>query len=178
MPTLTSSRRSRVMRVATVIGLTMALAIPAMAAADTGTGGISILPASSRGATITVAPTATLTAGVLVTLRVSVVCDPLVNEWDPSAPPSEAGFVEGGGGQVIQSAKKAIAAGSGELYGRTVVCDGRTVNAFDIPITSQTVPFRKGDAVAGASLGICDLNCSGFASAASGPTVIKLVATK
>ena len=87
------------------------------------------------------------------------------------------GDIPGIGGttaQVVQAAsKRAIAAGESS-GGGTFVCDGSTVNPLDITVVSQTVPFRKGTAVVGVQLHICNADCSGFGYRSTGPILVTL----
>jgi hypothetical protein len=131
-------------------------------------------PAAVRTApTLTVSPNVTLLGGVLATIHVDAVCQPMPSEWDPSVDPT-IGHSEGTTAQVIQAvSKKAIAAGESS-GGGTFVCDGSTVNSLDIPVVSQTVPFRKGTAVIGVQLQICNADCSGSGYRSTGPILSTL----
>jgi hypothetical protein len=136
---------------------------------------ITIPPAAAfrTAPTLTVSPNVTLIGGVLAVIHVDVVCQPMPSEWDPSVDPT-VGHSEGTSAQVIQAAsKKAIAAGQGD-GGGTFVCDGVTVNSLDIPVVSQTVPFRKGTAVIGVQLQICNADCSGGGYRSTGPILATL----
>ena len=117
--------------------------------------------------------TVELVGGVVATVHVDVVCDPMPSEWDPEADPT-AGHSEGTTAQVVQAvSKRAIAAGE-SAGGGTFVCDGSTVNPLDITVVSQTVPFKKGTAVVGVQLHICNVDCSGFGSRSTGPILVTL----
>jgi hypothetical protein len=117
---------------------------------------------------VTVSPTVKLVAGVVATIHVDVVCDPMPSEWDPSIDPTR-GHSEGTRAQVVQAAsKKAIAAGETD-GGGLFVCDGSTVNPLDLTVVSQTVPFRKGDAAIGVQLQICNDDCSSSGYRSTGP---------
>jgi hypothetical protein len=137
---------------------------------------ITIPPAAAvRSApTLTVSPNVTLLGGVLVTVHVDVVCQPMPSEWDPSVDPT-IGHSEGTSAQVIQAAsKRAIASGQSDGFGSEFICDGSTVNSLDIPVVSQTVPFRKGTAVIGVQLQICNADCSGSGYRSTGPILATL----
>ena len=122
---------------------------------------------------LTVSPTAKLVGGVVATVHVDVVCDPMPSEWDPNVDPT-AGHSEGTTAQVVQAAsKRAIAAGESS-GGGTFVCDGSTVNPLDIPVVSQTVPFKKGTAVVGVQLQVCNADCSGSGYRSTGPILVTL----
>ena len=122
---------------------------------------------------VTVSPTVKLVAGVVATIHVDVVCDPMPSEWDPSIDPTR-GHSEGTTAQVVQAAsKKAIAAGETD-GGGLFVCDGSTVNPLDLSVVSQTVPFRKGVAVVGVQLQICNDDCSGGGYRSTGPIPVTL----
>jgi hypothetical protein len=136
---------------------------------------ISIPPAASyrTAPRITVSPNVILVGDVLATIHVDVVCDPMPSEWDPSTDPT-VGHSEGTSAQVIQAvSKKAIAAGEG-WGGGTFVCDGSTINPLDIPVVSQTVPFKKGTAVIGVQIQICNADCSGSGYTSTGPMTATL----
>jgi hypothetical protein len=122
---------------------------------------------------LTVSPNATLVGNVVATIHVDVVCDPMPSEWDPNVDPT-VGHSEGTSAQVVQAAsKKAIAAGQAS-GGGTFVCDGSTVNPLDISVVSQTVPFRKGTAVIGVQLQICNADCSASGYRSTGPLAVTL----
>jgi hypothetical protein len=136
---------------------------------------ISIPPAAAfRSAPqVTVSPNIKLVGGVLATVHVDVVCDPMPSEWDPEADPT-VGHSEGTTAQVVQAvSKRAIAAGESS-GGGTFVCDGSTVNPLDISVVSQTVPFKKGTAVVGVQLQICNADCSGGGYRSTGPILVTL----
>jgi hypothetical protein len=149
------------------------LATAGTVAADTTP--ITIPPAAAiRSAPrITVAPNVKLVGSVVATIHVDVVCDPMPSEWDPSVDPT-IGHSEGTTAQVVQAvSKKAIAAGQSS-GGGMFVCDGSTVNPLDISVVSQTVPFRKGTAVIGVQLQICNADCSGSGYRSTGPIAVTL----
>ena len=157
---------------ATLAALLLAASVGTVAADTTP---ITIPPAAAvRSAPqLTVSLTAKLVGGVVATVHVDVVCDPMPSEWDPYADPT-AGHSEGTTVQVVQAAsKRAIAAGQSS-GGGTFVCDGSTVNPLDIPVVSQTVPFKKGTAVVGVQLHICNADCSGSGFRSTGPILVTL----
>jgi hypothetical protein len=122
---------------------------------------------------LSVAPTVKLVGGVVATIHVDVVCDPMPSEWDPAIDPTR-GHSEGLRAQVVQAAsKKAIAAGETDAGG-LFVCDGSTVNPLDLTVVSQTVPFRKGVGVIGVQLQICNDDCSGGGYRSTGPIQVTL----
>jgi hypothetical protein len=151
------------------------LAISTIAtSAATGGGGIPGAASSGTAPRVTIGATSSLVAGVIVNVRVDVVCDPLPSPFDPSIDPA-AGHSEGFFVQVVEAvSKKAIAQGETDGFGELLVCDGSAVNSFVIPITTQTVPFTKGAAAAGAEVQICNADCSNFGYRATGPVVIKI----
>ena len=167
-------QRSRfsIISAATLATLLLAASVGTVAADTTP---ISIPPAAAvRSAPqLTVSPNVKLIGGVLATVHVDVVCDPMPSKWDPSVDPT-VGHSEGTTAQVIQAvSKRAIAAGESS-GGGTFVCDGSTVNPLDIPVVSQTVPFRKGTAVVGVQLHICNADCSGSGFRSTGPILVTL----
>jgi hypothetical protein len=166
-------QRSRIPIVSAAVMATLLLAatVGTVAAAEP----ITIPPAAAfrTAPQITVSPNVTLIGNVLATIHVDVVCDPMPSEWDPNIDPT-VGHSEGTTAQVVQAAgKKAIAAGQG-FGGGTFVCDGSTVNPLDISVVSQTVPFRKGTAVIGVQLQICNDDCSGSGYRSTGPMTATL----
>jgi hypothetical protein len=168
-------QRSRIRLIsAAALAIGLVLASVGTAAADSSP--VTIPPAAAVRAapTLTVSPNVTLLGGVLATIHVGVICQPMPSEWDPSVDPT-IGHSEGTTAQVIQAAsKKAIAAGQASGGGGDFVCDGSTVNSLDIPVVSQTVPFRKGTAVIGVQLQICNADCSGSGYRSTGPILVTL----
>lgn len=159
---------------ATMLAITLLAASIGVASADTGPG-ISIPPAAAfrTAPRITVSPKVPLVGGVVANIHVDVVCDPMPSEWDPSIDPTR-GHSEGTSAQVVQAAsKKAIAAGQAD-GGGLFVCDGSTVNPLDIAVVSQTVPFKKGTAVIGVQVQICNDDCSGSGYRSTGPIEVTL----
>jgi hypothetical protein len=167
-------QRSRIPIVSAALAAVLLVASVGTVAAESTP--ITIPPAAAvrTAPTLTVSPNVTLLGGVLATVHVDVVCDPMPSEWDPSVDPT-VGHSEGTSAQVIQAAsKKAIAAGQGDGFGGEFVCDGSTINSLDIPVVSQTVPFRKGTAVIGVQLQICNADCSGSGYRSTGPILATL----
>jgi hypothetical protein len=167
-------QRSRfpIISAATMATLLLAASVGTVAADTTP---ITIPPAGEfrTAPRLTVSPNIKLVGGVVATVHVDVVCDPMPSEWDPNADPT-AGHSEGTTAQVIQAvSKRAIAAGESS-GGGTFVCDGSTVNPLDTTVVSQTVPFRKGTAVVGVQLHICNADCSGSGFRSTGPIMVTL----
>jgi hypothetical protein len=168
-------QRSRI-PIVSAVALAVGLLVASVGTVAADSAPVTIPPAAAvRSApTLTVSPNVTLLGGVLATIHVDVVCQPMPSEWDPSVDPT-IGHSEGTSGQVIQAvSKKAIAAGEGSGFGGEFVCDGSTVNSLDIPVVSQTVPFRKGMAVIGVQLQICNADCSGSGYRSTGPILATL----
>ncbi len=167
-------QRSRLSMVSagTLATLLVAASVGTVAADTTS---ITIPPAAAfrTAPQLTVSPSVKLVGGVVATVHVDVVCDPMPSEWDPSVDPT-VGHSEGTTAQVVQAAsKRAIAAGESS-GGGAFVCDGSTVNPLDIPIVSQTVPFKKGTAVVGVQLQVCNADCSGYGYRGTGPILVTL----
>jgi hypothetical protein len=157
---------------ATLATLLLVASVGSVAAANEP---ITIPPAAAvrTAPRLTVSPSVKLVGSVVATIHVDVVCDPMPSEWDPSVDPT-VGHSEGTRAQVVQAAsKKAIAAGQSD-GGGLFVCDGSTVNPLDIPVVTQTVPFRKGTAVIGVQLQICNADCSGGGYRSTGPIQVTL----
>ncbi len=117
-------QRSRfsIISAATLATLLLAASVGTVAADTTP---ISIPPAGEfrTAPRLTVSPSVKLVGGVVATVHVDVVCDPMPSEWDPYADPT-AGHSEGTTAQVVQAvSKRAIAAGESS-GGGTFVCDG------------------------------------------------------
>jgi hypothetical protein len=164
--------RFRIISAAMLATLLLAASVGTVAADTTP---VTIPPAGAfrTAPQLTVSPNVRLVGGVLAAVHVDVVCDPMPSEWDPSVDPT-VGHSEGTTVQVIQAvSKRAIAAGQSQ-GGGTFVCDGSTVNPLEIPVVSQTVPFKKGTAVVGVQLQICNADCSGFGSRSTGPVLVAL----
>jgi hypothetical protein len=166
------NHRGRLVLVATAA--LAVLAAPSAAFADT-TGGGSIPPAVSRDATISITSTA-LTARLIVTVGIDVVCQPFQSyDWDTGETvETTAGAIEGGGVVVLQAQGRTIASGTGDVVG-TAVCDGATVNHLSVPVVASTSPWRTGTAVLGASVFISDaasFNDADYAS--TGPITVRL----
>jgi hypothetical protein len=165
--------RSRILLSTAAMAITLVVAsVGTVAAAEP----ITIPPAATFGTepTVTVSPDVKLVGGVLATIHVDVVCDPMPSSSDPSIDPTK-GHSEGTRAQVIQAvSKKAIASGETNAFGGSFVCDGSTVNPMDISVISQSVPFRKGTAVIGVQVQICNDDCSGSGYTSSGPIVTAL----
>ncbi len=137
---------------------------------------ITIPPAAAvrTAPSLTVSPAVKLVGGVLATIHVDVVCDPMPSIFDPGIDPTK-GHSEGSSAQVIQAvSKKAIAAGESRAFGGSFICDGSTVNPIDLSVVSGSVPFRKGTAVIGVQLSICNDDCSGSGYTSTGPIVTTL----
>ena len=167
-------QRSRIPIVSAAMLATLLLAgsVGTVAAAEP----ITIPPAAAfRSAPqITVSPNVTLVGDVVATIHVDVVCEPMPSEWNPDIDPT-IGHSEGTSAQVVQAvSRKAIAAGQTSGGGGTFVCDGSTVNPLNISVVSQTVPFRKGTAVIGVQLQICNDDCSGGGYRSTGPIAVTL----
>lgn len=152
--------------------LMVAASVGTVAAADP----ITIPPAYAGGTqpTVTVSSDVKLVGGVLATIHADVVCDPMPSIWNPEIDPTK-GHSEGTFAQVIQApSKKAIAAGEARGFGDPFICDGSTVNPIDMSVVSQTVPFKKGQAVIGFQLQICNDDCSGYGYRSTGPIIATL----
>jgi hypothetical protein len=163
--------RFHIISAAALATLLLAASIGTVAADTTPT-----IPSAGESRTaprLTVSPNVKLVGGVVATVHVDVVCDPMPSEWDPNADPT-VGHSEGTTAQVVQAvSKRAIAAGESD-GGGTFVCDGSTVNPLDITVVSQTVPYRKGTAVVGVQLHICNVDCSGGGYRSTGPILVTL----
>jgi hypothetical protein len=165
--------RSRILLSTAAMAVTLLVASVGTAAAAEP---ITIPPAASvrTAPSVTVSPDVKLVGGVLATIHVDVVCDPMPSIWDPGIDPTK-GHSEGTRAQVIQAvSKKAIAAGETEGFGGSFVCDGSTVNPLDLSVISGSVPFRKGTAVIGVQVQICNDDCSGSGYTSTGPIVTTL----
>jgi hypothetical protein len=137
---------------------------------------VTIPPAAAFRAApqLTISPNVRLVGSVVATIHVDVVCDPMPSEWDPSIDPT-IGRSEGTSAQVVQAAsKKTIAAGQTSGGGELFTCDGSTVNPVDFSVVSQTVPFKKGTAVIGIQLQLCNADCSSSGYRSTGPVAVTL----
>jgi hypothetical protein len=123
--------------------------------------------------TITVAPTAQLSAHLLVAVSFQATCDPL------GAAPERSG----GGASIEQSVLhgSAIATGSGDFGfmadgSNLIVCDGAP-HSYDVQVVASPAgpPFRRGNAVVRASAFACVDSLFICAEGSSAWTVVHLV---
>ncbi len=114
---------------------------------------LSAAPASAATNTITIGP-ATLTARVLVTVPVIVVCDPLGTASDT--------FDQAVSVMVTQASGRAVATGQGGAEAISpqfiFTCDGVTQNhvVVDVLPSQGSPPFHGGPAIISASFGVFD----------------------
>jgi hypothetical protein len=143
-------------RLAAVSGLAAALAVG--------------VPASASAAvSMSIPDTAQLTAGILVTVPVTVTCGPY------ELPPSTSGLSL----TIRQAVKRQVATGTVSLGGFTgpafsLICDGvphvYSVNVLPSP---GSPPFRRGDAIADGR-GFAQAGCCTQDVGTVGPQVIRL----
>lgn len=168
--------RTRIRALALGGALLAGLALPAIASADT-TSGVTIPPAASRGATITLSPTVRITSKVMATAEISFVCEPFsVYDWETGETYlTTDGRMEGGTFTVVQAQGRSIASASADLFGGDVVCDGTTVQKRSISVLASTLPWKTGAAVAGASIYVIDPEGQSGDYASTGAMPVKLV---
>lgn len=157
--------------------LVATLAVPAAASADTTPGGVSIAPASSNGATISVSADVHVLSRVVATVEISFTCDPfLVYNWETGETvETTSGRLEYGTAAIVQASGRSIATGSADFYGGgDVLCDGATVHTRSVPIVASTMPWKPGGAVVGASIAVVDSTYQESDTASSGPVAVKL----
>ena len=150
------SRAGR-LRVAVIGGaLAAALCVPAVVNADT-TGGPSIPPAGSNGATISIDSVA-VSGKVVATVNVTFVCQPFeVFDWETGQTvKSTSGSIEDGGVTIYQAQGKVLDWGTNGVFGGLAVCDGSTANHLSIPVTPSVSPWKKGTAAVGAWVRLSD----------------------
>lgn len=159
-----------------VVALIAAIAIPGAALADTTGGPPAMQPATSRGATIVVDTSVTITAKAVATAHVVFVCNPFeVFDWQTGQTVlSTDGQMEDLQVEIIQASGKTLNWGLAEAFGGSVVCDGTTRHTADATIVPTNAPWKSGSAVIGASVSVAapDFQSSDFAS--SGPIQIRL----
>jgi len=126
-----------------------------------------VAPASASAAvTMSLPAQAELTAGVLVTVPVTVTCGPYEFEPDSS----------GLSVTIRQASKKAIARGSAFTggFGNFLTCDGAShVYAMNVLADTGGPPFKKGDAVVEA-FAFAQTSCCTSDSASVAAQVIRL----
>jgi hypothetical protein len=169
---LVGRRRGRLLLAAGA--LVAAFALPGGVSADTG-GTPSIGPASSRDATISVDSLA-VTGKVIVTARISVVCQPIQSyDWSTGETTETTdGSIESATLTILQAQGRTIDSGYAQ-WGGTAVCDGTTVNSYAVPVTASQSPWRNGAAVIGASVYIADrASFQDSDSASTGPLAVRL----
>jgi hypothetical protein len=126
--------------------LAVALAAPAIANADTGTP--QIQPAYSRDATLTI-DSISVVAKVIAKVNISVVCQPFETiDWETGQTVVSTTAEAGVSATILQAQGRTIAWGTGS-GGGSAVCDGTTVNHFEILVTAAVAPWRTGSAVIG-----------------------------
>jgi hypothetical protein len=166
--------RSR-LRALTLSGALLAcLALPAVASADTTN--LTIQPAASRGATITLDPNVRVTSKVVATVGITFKCDPfMVYDWETGETrPSTVGFLEGGQIVLVQASGRTVNTASIGLFGGEVVCDGTTVQSLTASIVASTAPWKSGAAVTGATVYVVDQDYQSSHYASTGAMSVKL----
>ena len=154
--------------------LAAALAMPLAASADT-TGGGSIPPAYSQGATINLGAVH-MVSKVLSTVDISFTCDPLeVFDWQTGTTTiTTDGRLDSANAFIVQASGKTIVATSGDAFGGDVLCDGSTVHSLTIQVVASAAPFKAGAAAAGARVSVADPSFQARDDASTGASTIKL----
>jgi hypothetical protein len=155
--------------------LSAALALPIGVSADT-TGGSSIQPAASNGATIAVDAVVHVMSRVVATVDISFTCDPIpvYDQESGTTTTSTSGRIEYGSAVIVQATGRSINSGSAEFSGGEVLCDGVAVYTRSIPIVASALPWKSGAAAAGGTVYITDATYQGSDYASSGPIAVKL----
>lgn len=160
---------------AVAVVLIAAIAVPAVALADTTGGTPTISAASSQGATIRIT-SVNVTGKVVATIHADFICQPIptfdwsTGQWETTT----QGQIEGASFVLLQAQGRTVASGVGDPGFGTVTCDGTTANHFSVPVTASVSPWKAGTAVAGASLYVIDRNMTGSDSASTGPVTVRL----
>ena len=108
--------------------------------------------------TLTISPSASLTAKVAATVSVSYTCPPVV---DPMTGMSESNLLSSLYVQVVQKQGKVVAHGSGFSNG-TAICDNTTVNRATVVVVPDlypgfsSPPLKHGAALASVSASACE----------------------
>jgi hypothetical protein len=135
--------------------LAVALAAPAIANADT-TPTPAIQPAYSRDATLTI-NSMSVVAKVIAKVDVSVVCQPFETiDWNTGETIVSTAGDASLNATILQAQGRTVAWGTGTSYG-FAVCDGTTINHFEIPVTAAVAPWRTGAAVIGVTAAASDV---------------------
>jgi len=164
--------RGRARRLGLITALVMAVAIPATALADTG-GGSAIDPRASHGATADI-DGVTLNNKLMATIDFRVRCDPITYfDYETWQEVTTTEGRLGGAAALLQAQGRTIAAANGSVPQADVTCDGSTVNSLSVSVIAQSLPLKRGAALAGVSVFI-SAGESGEDSASTGPTSIKL----
>jgi hypothetical protein len=161
---------------AVIVGaLALAVALPGTVSADTTGGPPPIGPAGSHDATLALT-SITVTGKVIATVTVSYTCQPFQTyDWETGqTTETTAGRLEGGGATVVQAQGRTLDWGDFGLFGNAAICDGSTVNTATAPVTATVSPWKNGTAVVGASVYICDVQCSDSDYASTGPLTVRL----
>lgn len=163
-------------RLALALGLAAAVLVPGATLADTigGYGGISA--AESDGATVVLAGQPSLMNRAVLTVGITFTCEPLdvVDLMTGETIQTSEGYLESANVTVVQANGKTLVSGTSYAIGGTVVCDGSTVNRGNFVIVPQTGLFKRGAAVAGASVNITDAGMMSSHHASTGPISISI----
>jgi hypothetical protein len=168
--------RSPRLAIAAAVALLAAVAVPAVAFADT-TGGVpSIPPAASRNATISVT-SVSVTAKVIAAVNVAFICQPLTYfDWRTGQDVTTTDAkLDSGQATIVQAQGRTIDWGLGDAaFGQSMTCDGTHVNQVTMPVTASVAPWKTGTAVVGAAITVIDPQ--GFTGdyASSGPVTVRL----
>ena len=151
------------------------LAVPATVSADTTGGPPSIAPASSRDATISL-HSLSVTGKVVVNATIDVVCQPFQSyDWTTGQTyETTDGFIDGASVTILQAQGRTVDSGTSDWRGNAV-CDGSTVNTYNVAVAGSPSPWRNGSAVIGATVYVADTaSFSDSDSASTGPLAVRL----
>ena len=126
-------RRIRLMLLSAVVAVAVALPAPVLAS----------------GGSVTVGPV-TLTNRVLVTVPITLICDPIEGATNPSL-----SGMPGSSVTIRQAVGKTVATASADLYAH-VTCDGVFENVLMVQLWASDVPFHGGQAVLEAQIRVTD----------------------
>ena len=155
-----------------VAAVVILVALPASVSADIGGGGLSIRPRDADDVIVDIQG-ARLDNRLMATISFRVTCDEITYfDWELG---QEVTTTEGrlsADAVLAQAQGRSIATAAGALYGVDVTCDGTTVNELAVQAIAQTLPLKRGDALAGVTAYVGAGEGEDFG--ASGPTSVRL----
>lgn len=150
----------------------MLAALPAAVYADTGNGGISIAPRDADDVIVDISG-ARLDSRLMATISFRVTCEEITYfDWELGQEVTTTAGRLFADAFLAQAQGRSIATAAGAMHGVDVTCDGATVNQLAIQVIAQSLPLKRGDALAGVATFVGA--GEGEDHGASGPTSLRL----